>query len=160
MCLTYPAHLRDASLKLSDAPLKTWQHTNESLLLGHGKATFEAAADNLFSFRAHARAGVEVSPHPQREDAVMLRFGPTLSPCLILQRERTNNRAVLVYGTLPGHVECGEEAFIVELHDDGRVMGKCCAFSRHAWWPAKLAPWAARRVQLHITRKYLEGMRP
>ncbi|WIM72429.1 DUF1990 family protein [Corynebacterium suedekumii] len=61
---------------------------------------------------------------------VRLSVGPTLSPCLILHEETTPTRTVLVYGTLPGHVECGEEAFIVSMAENGQVSGRCVAFSR------------------------------
>jgi uncharacterized protein (UPF0548 family) len=41
------------------------------------------------------------------------------------------------YGTLPGHPERGEEAFALELHDDGAVTFTITAFSRPASLLAK-----------------------
>ena len=47
------------------------------------------------------------------------------------------DRQGFAYGTLPGHPECGEEAFIVEQHDDGAVTFAITAFSRPATLQAK-----------------------
>ena len=91
-------------------------------------------------------------------DVVWLRVGSTLSPCRILHMERAPRRTVLVYGTLPGHVECGEEAFLIEHRADGSVVGRCVAFSRPDRWFARLAPHLAAAAQSLITRRYLAGM--
>ena len=91
---------------------------------------------------------------------VRIRFAGTTSPCLILRADTRERETRLVYGTLPGHVECGEEAFSVEVGDDGVVRGRIVAFSVHAWWLAKLGAPVARAVQTLITRRYLEGLIP
>jgi len=63
-------------------------------------------------------------------------------------------RKGFAYGTLPGHPESGEEAFIVELDDDGSVWLRLRAFSRPAslfWW---LGYPVLRIVQEFYTRRY------
>lgn len=162
--LTYPEHLHLATLALAGgaAPVEAgvgagWTLVDHAAVLGHGPECFAAATERLRSWRAHAHAGVRA----EREGRlVRLSLGPTLSPCLILHEEYTATRAVMVYGTLPGHVECGEETFLITLGEDGIVTGRCVAFSRHAWWLARLGAPVARWVQRVVTRRYVDGMRP
>ena len=177
--LTYPASLRLLTLDVArglsfpDAALPpSWNHTDYREVIGHGEQEFRAAAYRLLSWRAHFSAGVRVSMERNGfvegssvggaavGDKVCVHFGPTRSPCLVIHRELTPTRAVVIYGTLPGHVERGEEAFIVEMDSQGVVTGRCVAFSQHAWWLAKLGSPVARLTQLWITRRYVRGMRP
>lgn len=161
--LTYPVALRGASLKLADGHPPTdlgldgWQITDMSRQLGWGRKCFEQATERLLDWRAHARARVGVERSGQ---VVELKFGPTLSPCLILEEERGEQRCLLMYGTLPGHVESGEEAFLITLAPSGEVRARCVAFSRPAWFWARLGKPVARVVQLLVTRAYLRGMQP
>ncbi|QNH96009.1 DUF1990 family protein [Corynebacterium anserum] len=97
---------------------------------------------------------------PRVGDVIVLRFGLTSNPCRILHLEKSTTRTVLVYGTLSGHIERGEEAFIIERQEDGSVTGRCLAFSQHAWWLAKAGAPIARWVQKRETRLYVDGMRP
>lgn len=67
-------------------------------------------------------------------------------------------RRGFAYGTLPGHAERGEEAFLVERGDDGSVSLVIRAFSRPAsfgWW--LVAP-ALRIVQAVFTARYLRAL--
>jgi uncharacterized protein (UPF0548 family) len=63
------------------------------------------------------------------------------------------------YGTLPGHVEHGEERFSVELLPDGSVWYDLLAFSRPHYWAARLAKPLARRLQRRFVRDSLDQMR-
>lgn len=56
-------------------------------------------------------------------------------------------RSGFAYGTLPGHVECGEERFTVALLDNGDVVYELCAFSKPRYWMARLFNPLARRWQ-------------
>jgi len=65
------------------------------------------------------------------------------------------NRAGFAYGTLEGHPESGEEAFVVERTDDGSVWLTVSAFSRPStWYWTALYP-ALRLAQAMYTRRYL-----
>ena len=47
------------------------------------------------------------------------------------------DRRGFAYGTLPGHPESGEEAFLVERRPDGTVWCRITAFSgQRAGWPS------------------------
>jgi uncharacterized protein (UPF0548 family) len=63
------------------------------------------------------------------------------------------------YGTLPAHVEQGEERFSVELRDDGSVWYDLRAFSRPRFWPVRLGKPLARRLQLRFVRESKAAMR-
>ena len=55
-------------------------------------------------------------------------------PCEIVYVLDEPNRAGFGYGTLPGHVQRGEEAFLVERDQQDRVWFRVTAFSRPARW--------------------------
>lgn len=68
------------------------------------------------------------------------------------------NRRGFAYGTLPGHAERGEEAFLVQRGDDGAVSVVIRAFSRPAhlgWW---LVGPALRIAQAVFTARYLRAL--
>ena len=158
--LSYPRRLVGASLKLAEGTLLVdapWYRVDYAEVIGHGEDDFQRAADNLFSWRAHRAAHVRVDGKPSAGEVVQLHFGPTVSPCRIISVERSRHRAVLVYGTMHGHIECGEEAFIVELSKDGEVTGRCVAFSQHSWWLARVFSGPARIVQRWATKRYVRG---
>lgn len=161
--LSYPPYLQLATLKLArgqspaDLGLRRWTITDHSEVLGHGEDVFAAASERLLTWQAHAHARVRAE---RLGNLVRLHVGPTTSSCLILREERSATRTTLVYGTLPVHVESGEEAFLIDLAPDGTVTGRVIAFSRHAWWLAKLGGPVARAVQRWANRRYVAGMRP
>jgi uncharacterized protein (UPF0548 family) len=58
------------------------------------------------------------------------------------------------YGTLPGHVEAGEERFLIEWdQSDNRVWYDILAFSRPRHWLARLGNWQARRMQKRFAQE-------
>jgi len=161
--LSYPRHMVGASLALVDAtwtPDSTWHVVDYSDKIGHGEADFSQAVDNLLSWRAHRAARVRVKGEPTVGETVQLYFGLTVSPCRIISVERSPQRVALVYGTMYGHIECGEEAFIIERNSADDVIGRCVAFSRHSWWLARVFSTPARYVQWWATRRYVRGMAP
>lgn len=64
---------------------------------------------------------------------------------------------VFVYGTLPRHVETGEEAFIIALGADDTVTVTISAVSAPGWWAARLCPPLTRLGQNLLTRRYLRA---
>ena len=56
------------------------------------------------------------------------------------------------YGTLPGHVEAGEELFLVEYSEAERVFYRIRAFSRPRHWAARLGYAVARAHQRWFVR--------
>lgn len=75
------------------------------------------------------------------------------------RREEGTRRYGFAYGTLPGHVEHGEERFSVEMLPDGSVWYDLLAFSRPHYWAARLAKPLARRLQRRFVRDSQASMR-
>jgi uncharacterized protein (UPF0548 family) len=63
-------------------------------------------------------------------------------------------RRGFAYGTLSGHPESGEEAFIVEKAEDGSVWLVIRAFSRPSTWYFALVAPVLRLTQAFYTRRY------
>lgn len=80
------------------------------------------------------------------------------APCRVVYVIDEPRRKGFAYGTLPGHPESGEEAFIVEQTEDGSVWLTIRAFSRPGGW----AWWAVypvlRIAQIVFTRRYLRAL--
>lgn len=165
------AQLRQAELTYSETGRTAgtlppgYHHLHRHVIIGSGSAVFGDALKMLFSWQAHLRAGLRVSPsaavaEPGAVVVLALGAGPiqTRAPCRVIYVISRPDRGGFAYGTLPGHPECGEEAFIVEQHDDGTVTFDITAFSRPATLPAKAAGPVGRAIQRHITTRYLRAL--
>ena len=62
------------------------------------------------------------------------------------------------YGTLPNHVECGEERFTIEQHEDGSVWYDIYAFSHPQHPLVRLGFPVARKLQKRFVRDSLAVM--
>ncbi len=92
-------------------------------------------------------------PTPPVQGATVLAsrtVGPItiLAPCRVVYITDQPTRFGVVYGTLPGHPEQGEEAFHVVLGDDGSVTAEIVAFSKPDDLSTKLAGPMARKIGL------------
>lgn len=67
-------------------------------------------------------------------------------------------RKGFAYGTLPGHPETGEEAFIVEYRDDDSVWLTIRAFSRPSSWIFWVGYPMVRLMQAIFTRRYAQSL--
>src|SRR5262245_50135554 len=63
-----------------------------------------------------------------------------------------------VYGTLPSHVERGEERFLIEMDQAGQVWYELAAFSRPRHWLARLGYPLVRRYQAKFRRDSAAAM--
>jgi uncharacterized protein (UPF0548 family) len=117
----------------------------------------------------HEGAGMTVAADgpAERDRTVVLCLGRPLGlliPCRVVYVVAEERRRGFAYGTLPGHPEQGEEAFIVELADDGTVWAEITAFSRPGSrvvrWSGPLGPVAqsiALRVYTRSLRRLVNG---
>lgn len=125
---------------------------------------FATARERLARFATHALPYLFVYPHDarvvvQRDIVVCARVGAvwSINPCRVVLVEDTPDRFAYAYGTLPGHVESGEEWFSVEKLG-GRVVAETRAYARMADLFARLATPIARRVQRRIKVDYLRAL--
>jgi len=142
-----------------------YHHLRRSVVIGAGSGVFAAAADCLLSWKVHSRAGLQVAasrPTAQLGAVVLLRMGAgpvrVGAPCPVVYAVTEPRRRGFAYGTLPGHPESGEEAFVVEHKPDDTVTFTITAFFR----PATAAAWIAgplgRLIQRRITSRYLRTL--
>ena len=109
-------------------------------------------------------AGLEVEAETEQAEAgtrvvSRLRLGPfsVSAPCRVVYVVDDPDRRGFAYGTLPGHPECGEEAFILSIEDDV-VTFDIVAFSRPATRWARLGGPVGRMVQRRVTARYLAAL--
>jgi uncharacterized protein (UPF0548 family) len=126
-----------------DVPLPPrYHHLRHRVLLGEGPEVFRRAADAVLTFTMHRRAGARIRTDAERAAPgvrVTVRLGPFTVPCEVVYAYDEPNRAGFGYGTLPGHQERGEEAFVVERDDRDRVWFTVVAFSKPARWTTIVA---------------------
>jgi uncharacterized protein (UPF0548 family) len=158
--LTYPEH----GATRGDLPAG-YRHVVRRVRIGSGAATFKRAADALFGWRMHRGAGMTLLAAPQVAVGaeVVTRLGPPVlgpkAPCRIVWVDNGARRQGFAYGTLPGHPESGEEAFLVEWANDDSVVFTILAFSRHAALWARLAGPIVRLGQNFVTERYVKALR-
>ena len=166
------ARLRDAPYSYSEVgavagkPLPAgYDHLRRATVLG-GREHFRTAVEDLFRWRMHERSGIRVTPsEPVAAPGVIFvqrfRLGLLVfvAPCRVVEVITGPDRAALVYGTLPGHPERGEERFLIEQRRDGMVTLQITAFSRPAAWYARAGAPVTKRVQALITERYLRALR-
>ena len=124
-----------------------YRHLRYRTRLGFGQDVFEAAGESVLTWRMHRAAGVGLTATGERAAPgvrvrVLLGIGRLglAAPCEVVWAVQEPTRRGFGYGTLPGHPECGEEAFLVELDpDDGQVWFTMTAFSRAARWYIRVA---------------------
>lgn len=141
-------------------------------VVGHGTDTYDRCVSALLSGRAHRAAGAPLTGPFAVGGVVHIRpagIRSLSSPCRILRREEGSRRTVLVYATLPGHLECGEESFTVEL-GGGRTDGNgadgtgdavtvtVAAFSRPAHWLTRAGGPVALAAQRLMARRYVTAV--
>lgn len=123
---------------------------------------FDAAVDDLLTWRVHQRAGLRVAastPRVREGVTVEMRLGVgALSlriPCRVVYVVDEPERKGFAYGTLPGHPESGEELFLLHRHAEDRTEFTITAFSRPASLLARVGGPAAIWIQDAMTRRYL-----
>jgi uncharacterized protein (UPF0548 family) len=116
------------------------------------------------SWQVHVRAGLAVcaagpTAKPGMPILVGLRLGPMrlAAPCRVVYVVDEAARRGFAYGTLAGHPESGEEAFVVGQEGDGTVWLTINAFSRPATMLARVAGPLGRAIQQQITSRYLRA---
>jgi len=142
-----------------------YDNDHNHIELGQGEAAWEAAREAVRQWKMFPGGWAFVFPEaiPIREGGVVAMAAQVLglwwlNSCRIVYVFDEANRYGFAYGTLPGHVECGEELFLVEKTADGRVRYTLRAFSRPRFWVARLGYPLARRFQRKFVRDSKQSM--
>lgn len=152
---------------LDGAPLPAgWHHLRARSRVGHGPAALAAAGECVRGWGMHRGAGITITADAPRADVgvtVVAGIGVGLlrlaAPCRVLWTVDEPGRRGFGYGTLPGHPELGEEAFVVDLDAAGDVWFTLVAFSRPARWYTRLAGPAGRLAQRLAADAYARAVR-
>ncbi len=133
--------------------------------LGHGRERFDRAVDALLGWDMHRRTGLRVRTSDAQvvQGAVaVIRLGVGIlsvdAPVRVVYVIDEPRRAGFGYGTLPGHPERGEEAFVVEMLDGGAVRFSITAFSHPSSLLARAGGPLGRAVQSWVTDRYLHAV--
>jgi uncharacterized protein (UPF0548 family) len=134
--------------------------------VGTGRADFDRAVDALLCWRMHPRAGVQVTaasdPRIAEGTVAVLRLGlgrlGLSAPVRVVYVVEEPDRQGFAYGTLAGHPEAGEEAFVVTHRADGAVVFEVTAFSRGASRLTRLGGPLARVAQRLVAQRYLRAL--
>ena len=134
--------------------------------LGDGEATFKAAVEAIKNWRQFDLGWVTIVPR-----GVAIEVGATvavkaraygtwsLSASRVVYVIDEPRRFGFAYGTLPDHVECGEERFLIEWLPDDSVWYDILAFSRPRHPLVRLSAPFARLLQKRFARESLARMK-
>ena len=137
--------------------------------IGDGEETYQRAVSALQSWKQFDLGWVTIMP-----PGMLLEAGTTVAVqakvfgfwslnaarvvYLIDERQNQKARFGFAYGTLPDHVECGEERFTIEWQTDDSVWYDIYAFSRPQHPLVKLGFPIARRLQKRFVKDSLAAM--
>jgi uncharacterized protein (UPF0548 family) len=134
--------------------------------LGSGEVIYRRAVEALKKWRHFELGWVAIVPPRVRIEtgatvAVKARaFGTwSLSATRVVYTIDESRRFGFAYGTLPDHVERGEERFLIEWLPDDSVWYDILAFSRPQHPLVKLSAPLARRLQHRFARDSLNRMK-
>ncbi|WP_076834265.1 DUF1990 family protein [Frankia sp. CcI49] len=158
--LTYPERGATAG-PLPDG----YHHVMHRIQIGTGRTVFDRASGALLDWSMQRGAGLRLAatrPLVETGATVLMCAGPgpvgIAAPCRVVWVLDEPDRRGFAYGTLPGHPESGEEAFVVEW-DAGAVWLTIAAFSRPDGLLSRLGAPVGRRVQDVVTRRYIRAVR-
>ena len=156
---TYP----EVGATLSEHFPPGYRHDRHERRIG-SRTAFERAAQGLAHWAAHDVAGIRIFPADQAVltgatvlVVVSIGLAKIVAPCRIVSVVSESDKFGFAYGTLPGHPERGEEAFIVERRGDGTFFS-VRAFSQPADALVRLSGPFGRAAQQIATGRYIAAM--
>ena len=164
-----PFSYREVGATGSETPPANYNVDHNRIRLGDGENTYQRAVSALRSWQQFALGWVTILPpntpvEVGRTVAVRAHtFGFwSLNACRIvylIDEKEPVKRFGFAYGTLPNHVECGEERFTIEWHEDDSVWYDIYAFSHPEHPLVRMGLPLARRLQRRFARESLAVMK-
>ncbi|WP_406087958.1 DUF1990 family protein [Kitasatospora purpeofusca] len=158
---------REVGATAADRLPEGYTHLRRRVHLGHGPEVLARAGRFVLGWGCQLGTGFAVFPYAPAEPGatVLLRLGlpgsrwPRLViPCRVVWTVDEPDRIGFAYGTLPGHPECGEEAFLVSMDAAGEVWFEVVAFARLAAWYARLGRPVSVLCQYLAIERYLASV--
>ena len=135
-----------------DGPMpRGFHHLEVERRLGAGDAAYRSVGKALMSYAPQRGLGLRPRASAPRAAVgvnMLSRVVVLPIPCRIVWTVESADRTGFGYGTLEGHVESGEEGFLVERRGD-EVWAVIRAYARPGGWPARLGgplTWWLQRV--------------
>ena len=142
-----------------------YDHDLNQVQLGSGETCFKAAKTGISEWAMFPPGWTRIHPRPapiEKGVVVLVLFRLFgwwwINSCRLVYTFEESRRYGFAYGTLPGHVERGEECFWVEMEEDGTVWYRIRAFSRPAFWLTKIGYPVARWFQRRFVRDSFAAM--
>jgi len=143
----------------AQSPPRGYNVDHERYLLGQGPVAFSRGKRAIQHWEMFHNGWTHLCwPHapikPGTNVAMLARWLGlySLNFCRIVYVVDEPRKYGFAYGTLPDHVEAGEERFVVEWLDDGTVWYDVSAFSRARHVLARIANPAVRALQRRFRR--------
>lgn len=143
-----------------------YDNDHHQVFLGKGEAVWEKAKAALRSWKQFPATWTRIYPNTTpvvegQNVAVLFRLLGIwwTNSARIIDCFDEPHRFGLAYGTLPGHVERGEERFWIERDAQGEITYHIRAFSRPAYWIVKIAYPFARANQKRFVRESMARMK-
>jgi len=150
---------REPQAGATDNTKRRFRCDTHRVRLGRGQAVFDVACAAIRGWKMFPEPMAELYwPNEALDEgyvvAVLFR-GPgfwSLNPCRIVYGVDEDRRFGFAYGTLNGHIESGEESFMIVIDDEDTVWYELTAYSRPNHWLAWLGYPFVRRQQARFRR--------
>ena len=143
-----------------------FDHDQNKVLLGQGEACFAKAKQCIQRWYMFPSSWTLIFPKQsaiQKDTTVGMAFRLLgiwwVNSCRIVYTIDELHRFGFAYGTLPAHIERGEELFLVEMDEEGKVWYHIQAFSKPRHWLVRLGYWFARSQQRRFVQHSFEVMK-
>ena len=147
-------------LTLDGPLLPGFHHLRVERRLGAGDAAYRSASEALMTYAPQRGLGLRplaTAPRAAAGVDVLSRLVALGVPCRVVWAVEGPDRTGFGYGTLEGHVESGEEGFLVERRGD-EVYAVVRAYSRPASWLARLGGPLTAQLQRVAAHGYLRAL--
>lgn len=146
-------------------PITGYDNDFNFIELGRGEAVWQAAKTAIQRWKMFPGRWACIFPDdtPIREGETVAMTAQVLglwwlNACRIVYVINGDTQFGFAYGTLPGHVEVGEELFMVEKLPDGSVQYIIKAFSKPRFWMARIGYPLTRFYQKKFVRNSKQSM--
>ena len=161
-----PFNYPDVGASFDETAPAGYDHIVESAVIGAGREEFDRLAEGIRQWKIQTGSGLRVEAAGPAEKGTNVALAKRLPPrgiasivlsCRVVWTLDEPRRKGFSYGSLPGHPEAGEEAFVAELDDDGAVTFKVFGFSRRGTVATAATAPIARAIQRRTLTDYLHA---
>lgn len=142
-----------------EARIEGYDNDYAKVHIGQGDQVFERAKTAIRQWQMFPPGWTIILPQnaPIQEGTTVAMYARAFglwwrNACRIVYVIDEPNRFGFAYGTLPGHIEKGEELFLVEKDAEGNVWYSIKAFSLPYRWMAKIGYPLIRQLQAKFRR--------